>query len=181
MNSLLTRLGIRTKLILLFVFIKLITLLLLAVLAWQGVARLGQKVSERNTVMTNSVRETVGQLSDVMTKESVRALDVKSRELIERLTTDTALAVGDFLRARDNDILLAATLNPSENDFDKFVSNRKRLLAVPGTWVLSPDEKGWTPDVSLKNSQPIITPDNPENKQDFNYRPSDHVTTPIAI
>ncbi len=177
MNSLLTRLGIRTKLILLFVFIKVIPLLLLAVLAWQGVARLGQKVSERNTVMTNSVRETVGQLSDVMTKESVRALDVKSRELIERLTTDTALAVGDFLRARDNDILLAATLNPSENDFDKFVSNRKRLLAVPGTWVLSPDEKGWTPDVSLKNSQPIITPDNPENKQDFNYRPSDHVTT----
>ena len=86
MISFLKRLGLRTKLILLFIFIKVIPLLMLSLLAWQGVVQLGDQVSKRSTEMATSVRETVGTLSDVMAKESVRALDLKSREGIERLS-----------------------------------------------------------------------------------------------
>ncbi len=175
MFSIKTRLGIRTKLILLFVFIKVIPLLLLVLLAWKGVTQLGSQVSERSSKLSTSVQETVGQLSDVMTKESVRALDVKSRELIERLTTDTALAVADFLKARDKDILLAASLEPTSAAFDQFLRNRKRALIDAGSWVLSTDNKSWVPAAAATTKFPATKSENPENQQDFNYRSAEQI------
>ncbi len=177
MYSFVARLGIRTKLILLFVAIKVIPLLLLALLAWQGVFHLGSQVSERSSLMANSVRDTVGQLSDVMTKESVRALDLKSRELIERLTTDTALSVAEFLKSRDNDVLLAAALDQSKTEYNLFLRHRTRALVAQGKWELSADGKSWVPVNSSKASPKIITSDNPENKLDFNYRPPEQIST----
>jgi len=171
MHPILARLGIRAKLILLFVFIKVIPLLLLALLAWQGLVRLGGQVSERSDKMAVSVRDTVGQLSEVMTTESVRALDLKSREEMERLTTDTALAVAAFLKARDSDVLLAAALEPSKAAFEQFMKHRTRSLIDPGRWVLSTDGKSWVPADSPASKAVVITSSNPENKQDFNYRP----------
>jgi signal transduction histidine kinase len=170
MHSVQARLGIRAKLILLFVFIKVIPLLLLALLAWKGVTQMGSQVSERSAQMAGSVQDTVGQLSQVMSRESVRALDVKSRENIERLTTDTALAVADFLKARDKDVLLAASLEPTQAVFDQFLRNRKRALIEPGVWNLSPDGKAWVQVVAPILKAPELKSENPENQQDFNYR-----------
>jgi signal transduction histidine kinase len=121
--------------------------------------------------MGESVRSTVGDLNEVMAKESVRALDEKSRESIERLTTDTALAVAEFLKGRDSDILLAASLEPSETSYRQFVRNRTRGLIDSGKWVLADDGKTWTPAETPPAAPVAITPDNPENQQNFNYRP----------
>ena len=173
MQGFIARLGIRTKLVALFIAIKVIPMLLLALLAWQGVTRLGRAVSDRSSQMAGSMRDTVGELSTVMAKESVRALDLKSRELIERLTTDTALSVAEFLKARDNDVLLAASLDPTVADFEGFLKNRTRALMTPGKWVLSGDGKSWVQANLQAARSAQIEPDNPENKLDFNYRPPD--------
>ena len=164
-------LGIRAKLILLFVVIKVIPLVLLALLAWQGVSRLGSGVSERAGEMADSVRATVGQLSTVMVGESTRALDVKSRESVERLTTDTALAVADFLQARDRDVLLAAALEPSPETYRQFVVNRTSPLIDAGKWMLAQDGKRWVSGNESIVPAPTVKPTNAENSQDFNYRP----------
>ena len=165
------KLGIRAKLILLFVVIKVLPMLLLAGIAWLGVTQLGTQVEQRSAEMGESVRSTVGDLNEVMAKESVRALDEKSRESIERLTTDTALAVAEFLKGRDSDILLAAALEPSETSYRQFVRNRTRGLIDSGKWVLADDGKTWTPAETPPAASVAITPDNPENQQNFNYRP----------
>ncbi len=165
------KLGIRAKLILLFVVIKVLPMLLLAGIAWLGVTQLGTQVEQRSAEMGESVRSTVGDLNEVMAKESVRALDEKSRESIERLTTDTALAVAEFLKGRDSDILLAAALEPSETSYRQFVRNRTRGLIDSGKWVLADDGKTWTPAETPPAAPVAITPDNPENQQNFNYRP----------
>ena len=115
--------GIRAKLILLFVLIKVIPLLLLALLAWQGFSRLGGALTERTEQMADGVRATVGDLAKVMVDESVKALDRQSRDSLERLTTDTALAVADFLHDRDRDILLAASIEPSAENYRKLIAN----------------------------------------------------------
>lgn len=171
MRPLMNELGIRTKLVALFVVIKVVPLVLLAVLAWRGLTQLGGQVAERSAQMADSVRGTVGQLSEVMTKESSRALDLRSREAIERLTTDTALAVADFLKGRDSDVLLAATLNPSTEVYRQFLQNRIRDLIDHGKWNLSDDGTSWVPAEVLPPTEANATSDNPENKQDFNYRP----------
>ena len=164
-------LGIRTKLISLFVIIKVIPLVLLAVLAWKGVSSLGTTVTERSDEITEDMRRAVGDLTNVMTKESTKALDQKSRDSLERLTTDTALAVADFLYARDRDALLAATLPPSDAQYREFLKNRTGRLVDAGKWVLGPDGKTWVPADPPAAKDDGVVPENAENKQDFNYRP----------
>jgi signal transduction histidine kinase len=174
MRAFISRLGIRTKLILLFILIKVIPLVLLALVAWEGVGRLGGEMARRGDAMTAGVRATVGELSEVMTKESTRALDLRAREAIERLTTDTALAVADFLYARDADVRLAATFDASEAAYRAFLEHRKRDLIDPGPWRLADDGKSWVPAGSAPEARAGAVSENPENRQDFNYRPPEH-------
>ncbi len=172
-------LGIRAKLIWLFVLIKVVPLVLLALLAWHGLSSLGEKVYERNALMSASVRDTVSELTGVMTKESTRSLDLKSREAIERLTTDTAKSVAHFLYERDEDILLAATLEPSEAAYGQFLRHRTRTVIAPGKWKLNKEGTGWIPAGRDRAAAGNIVPDNAENKQDFNYRPPERLGNPV--
>ena len=51
--------GIRSKLIALFVVIKVVPLILLAYLAWQGVEQLGLSLSQETEQLAEEVRSTV--------------------------------------------------------------------------------------------------------------------------
>lgn len=170
-----SRFGIRTKLIALFVLIKVVPLFLLALLAWEGVSHLGRSLSDENDKLAGEVKTTVSEMSQAFSTASVKALDDRAREELERLTTDTARAVADFLYDRDRDVLLAARLEPNRAMFQSFLENRTRFVTEPGQWELSADGKGWVPVVSTDVPEKLATPSNPENKKDFHSRPPESV------
>jgi len=169
------RFGIRTKLIALFVLIKVVPLILLALLAWEGVSHLGGSLADETDQIAVEVKATVAEMGKTFSKESVKALDDRAREELERLTTDTARAVADFLYDRDRDVLLAATLSPDKGQYQSFVANRTRQLADAGEWVLAPDGKGWVPKQAADATARLATPSNVENSQDFHSRPPETV------
>lgn len=175
--------GIRAKLILLFVIIKVVPLILLALLAWEGVTHLGRGLAERTATLADEVRNTVAQMGKTFTTESVKALDDRAREEIERLTTDTARAVADFLYDRDRDVLLAAALEPTEAQYRRFIDNRTRNIVEAGEWVLAADGKGWAPKQSPVPDTQGVVASNAENRQDFHYRPPETVrrTVPLPL
>lgn len=102
--------SIRSKLIGIFVLIKVVPLLVLAVFAWQAAEQLGAKVTERSTEMADKMLGTIKSVGDTVIADASRALDDRSREAIERLTTDTARAIAGFLYDRDQDIAQAAAV-----------------------------------------------------------------------
>lgn len=171
----LATLGIRTKLILLFLLIKVLPLILLALLAWEGVSSLGHGLAGRTDSLTVEVRDTVEKMGKTFSSEAVKALDDRAREEIERLTTDTARAVADFLYDRDRDVLLAAQLTPDPVQYKRFLDNRSRNLIDIGTWHLADDGKGWVSDTPAAKADKVASPSNPENRQDFHYRPPESV------
>ncbi len=171
----LNAIGIRTKLIFLFVLIKVLPLILLAVLAWEGVAHLGSGLAERTDSLSSEVRGTVAAMGKTFSEDAAKALDDRARGEIERITTDTARAVADFLYDRDHDVLLAARLEPSEALYRTFVDNRKRSLTDIGQWQLAADGKSWVPKATQTIDPKVATPSNAENKQDFHYRPPETV------
>jgi len=175
MQFALRRLGIRTKLIALFLAIKVIPLILLAALAWEGVTGLGRNVSALSDGWSAEVRSLAAGMGKSFTDEAERALNDRAREELERLTTDTARAVADFLYDRDRDILLAAQLAPGEEVYRRFVANRTRGLIDPGEWKLADDGTGWKPVGMSADLPPTIVPDNPQNRQDFHYRAPESV------
>ncbi len=170
LHDTLRKMGIRSKLILLFVVIKVVPLVLLALLAWEGVSRLGSGVANQTDQLTVEVRDTVAGMGKTFSDQAQKALDHRAREELERLTTDTARAVADFLYDRDRDLLLAAKLDVSEDAFRRFLESRQRGLVDPGRWKLGDDGKQWVPDQAKTEGATTVVSSNPENQQDFHYR-----------
>lgn len=176
----LEKMGIRSKLIALFVAIKVIPLVLLAFIAWQGLTALGEEVAQETEALGETVQQTVEGMGKQFSREAEKALDRRAQEELERITTDTARAVADFLYERDADILQAARLEPSENTYKLFVAGRQRKLVAEQSWKLADDGKSWV-TVSEKSgeSSAEVNFSNPENQQDFHYRPPENVNKSI--
>lgn len=169
--------GIRAKLVALFLLIKVVPLILLALLAWQGVLYLGEQLAEETDLLNKEVRATVADMGETFSRDAEKALNNRAREELERLTTDTARAVADFLYARDQDLLLAAQLPVDETLYKQFIQQRNRPLINDARWQLNEDQTRWqkVPEDSEPEAPRKVTSSNPENRQDFHYRPPEQV------
>ena len=168
------RLGIRGKLILIFVAIKVVPLVLLAGYAWQAAEKLGDGVSTRGVQMADAMRKTQQETGKTAIDDAVQALDERSRDAIEALTTTLARQVADFLHERDSDVLQAAALDVSERNYRRFLSGRVRPLYEHGRYVPSADGKGWVPESPAGADNPVRPP-LPDNARNFHSRaPEDY-------
>jgi len=153
-------LGIRSKLIIIFLLVKVIPLILLAVIAWRQVTIQGDV------------------LKTIAVEDSAEALNDSAVENIERMSTDAAVKVADFLYARDRDILYLANLEPTEENYRLFAEAKTGRLIKKGRWDLAPDGQSWlamdTPPVEgLGVSTNIENNDmdgfNPRPRESFEY------------
>lgn len=163
----------RTKLVSLFVLIKVLPLLLLAWLAWKGLQGLSEHLQDQTSELAEEVRVTVLEVGERTTAASVTALDQQAQQTIERLTVDTAEAVAAFLYDRDNDLRLAAGLPMSAESFRAFLASRTRPLTFHPPYIPSDDGSTWVstdPEVSASDYDPEAS-QLEENQVQFNYHP----------
>ncbi|MDR2295413.1 MAG: PAS domain-containing protein [Clostridiales Family XIII bacterium] len=118
-------LGMRAKLLIIFLVIKIIPLIILAVIAWRHFISLGDILKE------------------IAVSDSSAALNAGAVENIERMTTDTARETADFLYGRDADILYLADVEPTEENYLRFAENKTGRLVKQGEWTLAPDGESW--------------------------------------
>ena len=166
--------GIRTKLIFIFTLIKVLPLIALALYAWVQISELTNSVEKQSNHMISNTHEVVSGVSKLSTENSIRALDKKSREAIERLTTDTAQQVANFLYDRDMDILLASQIEIDESKYRQFLQSRFRPVIQHPPWVMTDDGEQWhqSPEYIPEN-EPGISASNKDNSKDFHYRSPD--------
>ena len=163
----------REKLIFLFVVIKVVPLIGLLWMADRQVKDLGHTFMTKSDEMVRTTQELVNQTGELATKSSITALDLKSREAIERLTVNLAQEVAHFLYDRDSSIILASSLPVNEESYRKFVSAYKKEVVSPPEWILNKEQTAWVPK---EKPAPANTPVDvaygaPENKKDFHYTP----------
>ena len=172
MNKLFT--SIRAKLISIFVLIKVLPLVALAWFAWNEITGLTTDLNKRYHEITSNTLDVLSEVSTLSTHNSIRALDLKSRESIEQLSTNTARQVASFLYDRDKDILLASKIPITATQYHDFLASRSRQVIMHHPWVLDEQGVSWKPeDKQETTKQPLITHKNPDNKKDFHYRPQD--------
>ena len=129
--------------------------------------------------MMSTIRDFAKQASD----DSIRALDERSRVALERLTTDTAHAVAQFLYDRDSDIRQAALVRPESEAYRKFLMHRERTVYEHAEWRLKKDGSGWeaahSEGVDLARmataSEALV-----DNSKHFNARPPEYRGTAKA-
>ncbi len=163
--------SIRDKLIGIFILIKVIPLVVLAWFAWTEIASLSVTLETHVNNMAGTSTQTTKQVAQLATTSSIRALDVRSREAIERLTTDTARQVAAFLKARDVDIQTAALLKPDKKNYQTFVNARSREVVFHHPWVMNKEGSAWIPEQAGPPGHDTILARNRDNKLDFHYRP----------
>ena len=162
-------LKLRPKLILIFLFVKVIPIILLTMIALGQISRLGQL------------------LRDIAVEDSTNALNHSARENIERLTTDTAKAIAEFLQQRDKDILYLSKITPSDEAYRVFSESRQSKLIKLGEWELAEDGLSWVEKNPSIYSGPYELSENKENSDElygssFNYRPPeffDRIEVPL--
>lgn len=148
------RLKLRSKLIMIFLVVKLIPLILLALLAWNQISKLGEALKE------------------IAVSDSSKALDASAVENIERMTTDTANKVADFLYQRDDDIRFLASIEPSEQAYAQFAEKKTGRLIKTEEWKLSGNQDVWsTIDKKLPAEKGTRSTNEENNDKDgFHYR-----------
>jgi signal transduction histidine kinase/HAMP domain-containing protein/ActR/RegA family two-component response regulator len=167
-----TGFGIRTKLIIIFVIIKVIPLLLLAILAWRQAFKLGRILDRHSEEFIAAAGSALSRTGAIAVTDSVNALNASATDEIERMSTDLASRVADFLYDRDRDILYAAGLSPSAGAYRRFLLNKTGVLVKPRKWVLSPDQSHWVPEEALEKGIVTVS-SNSENNTGYRNRPPD--------
>jgi PAS domain S-box-containing protein len=159
--------GVRGKLLTIFIVVKVIPLILIALLAWYQITQLGTSLREQAV------------------NDSVSALNHGAVENIERMTTSIADEVATFLYGRDADITFLATIKPEMGDYSlveqhyrAFIESNTGQLVSKGRWELAPDGMSWVDIIGFTDPSEVIST-NPENDDvingaGFHYRPPDN-------
>ncbi|MDL2263870.1 response regulator [Synergistaceae bacterium OttesenSCG-928-I11] len=158
--------GIRAKLIIIFLVVKVLPLVLLTVFAWQQINELG------------------GILRTIAVEDAAAALNDSAVENIERMTTDTAHEVAEFLYQRDDDIRYLAALEPTEENYRTFAERKMGRLIRRGEWALAADGKSWVRVDPPASPEGGGTSTNSENNDmdGFHYRQPEtfsHLDVPL--
>jgi len=152
---------LRPKLILIFLVVKVIPILLLAIIALTQIISLGDILRE------------------IAVEDSINALNDRARINLERMTTDLSHKIAHFLGQRDQDILFLAKLIPSDSIYRDFSQTRLSYLIQRGEWILSEDLMRWVEVEPFAYGGPVDEiSSNRENNDElhgssFRYRPPD--------
>ncbi len=165
--------GIRAKLVTIFILIKVLPLIVLAWLVWQGIQQLESTLSGNISKMAAEMRATVSNVGKHALDKSVLALDKQAQESIERQTIATASAVADFLHSIDRDISFVASIEPNGAAYRDFVNRRRRDVPVHRPWQISADGSAWEPSSESMRVSHEVKARVADNAKEFHYRPPD--------
>jgi two-component system, sensor histidine kinase len=162
--------GIRGKLVTIFLLIKVVPLILLGFMAWEAIGQFANTAIQQSTSITEQMRDTIVEAGDFAAASIVSALDDKAREAIEHQTTDLALNLARFLYDRDSEILLAADFKPSEEIYKHFLKKRQRSISEHGKWILNEEGNQWVPAEEEPHQNESKSARLKENQKQFHYR-----------
>ena len=148
----------RTKLVVTFLVTKIIPIVLLTALAMVQIISMGRE------------------LQDMAVQDATEALNDSAVENIERMTTDTAQRIADFLYSRDDDIRYLASIAAEyegnigriESAYTQFANNSFGRLIQQNEWILAEDGKSWIPKDSYDMSDTLGHSSNEANNDTHN-------------
>ncbi|MGB5792888.1 MAG: sensor histidine kinase, partial [Poseidonibacter sp.] len=123
-------LSIKIKLIVIFIFIKVIPLLIISFIAYEGVIKLENYLQESTRYLFNKNKEIVLNTANASIEDSIKNLDKKSQLSLERLSFEISKNVASFLYERDKDILFLSKVDLNQKVLSKFNEVKTRDIIV---------------------------------------------------
>ena len=161
---------IKVKLVLLFILIKIVPLLFISYVAYEGTVNLEGYVQNSTRYLFNKNKEIILATTNASIEDSIKYLDKKSQNSMERISFEIANNVASFLYERDNDLLFLSKININNQILNEFSKSKQRDIIVHGDYKYNDKTSTWEivnkerKELRLKN-----TADLEENKREFSF------------
>jgi len=162
--------SIKFKLIVIFILIKIIPLLLIAYIAYEGALKLDNYLNSSTKYLFDKSKEIILATANESIDDSVKNLDKKSQLSLERLSLEIASNVASFLYERDKDVLFLSELNIDQKVLDSFYRSKNKDIIIHDDYYYDEKDKKWKSKEKVKqftrDSKKAALED---NEKEFNF------------
>ncbi len=125
---------IKAKLLILFILVKVLPLLLIAYMAYEGVLKLDKYLTKSTNFLFNQSKDIILNTANASIEDSIKNLDKKSQETLEKVSYEIANQVANFLYERDRDILFLSKLDLNDKVLKSFFDSKNKNITIHGNY-----------------------------------------------
>ena len=163
-------LKIKVKLIFLFIIIKVIPLLAISYIAYNGVMKLDLYLNDSTKLLFDQSKNIIQNTANLSIEDSIKNLDKKSQESLEKISYEIANKVSEFLYERDNDLLFLSKLELNQQTLENFYNTKNKNITTHGNYYYDNSSSEYKTDEQIINEQRASTKANlKDNEKEFNY------------
>ena len=163
-------LKIKVKLIFLFIIIKVIPLLAISYIAYNGVMKLDLYLNDSTKLLFDQSKNIIQNTANLSIEDSIKNLDKKSQESLEKISYEIANKIAEFLYERDNDILLLSKLELNQKTLEKFYEVKNKNITIHGKYYYDNSSSEYKNNEQIIKEQRVNTKANlKDNEKEFNY------------
>ncbi|MDK2040773.1 sensor histidine kinase [Aliarcobacter butzleri] len=176
-------LSIKIKLIIIFILIKIIPLLFVSYIAYEGILKLEQYLNKSTNFLYNQSKEVISNTANASIEDSIKILDKKSQESLEKLSNEIALNIANFLYERDRDLILLSKLELNQKVLDSFFEAKTKEITIHDEYYYDNETNSYKTKEEIKEvDRDKKTANLKDNEKEFNYiDPIDFKTKSIPI
>lgn len=176
-------LSIKIKLIIIFILIKIIPLLFVSYIACEGILKLEQYLNKSTNFLYNQSKEVISNTANASIENSIKILDKKSQESLEKLSNEIALNIANFLYERDKDLILLSKLELNQKVLDSFFEAKTKEITIHDEYYYDNETNSYKTKEEIKEvERDKKTANLKDNEKEFNYiDPIDFKTKNIPI
>jgi diguanylate cyclase (GGDEF)-like protein/PAS domain S-box-containing protein len=169
-KSFFDNLKIRTKLIIIFIIIKVIPVILISLIALYGINSLHTFFNKSSLDIKNTAKEVVSSTAKIAIDDSTLAINKIAQTSLEILTAQIAEHVANFLYERDDDILVLSKITPNKKLYYDFLKSKRRKVTDIDVNQFMFDDKSqkWLRKENDKKEKIYKKADLIDNQKEFN-------------
>ncbi len=168
-------LKIKTKLLLLFIVIKIIPLLILSYIAIEGAMALSNYFENTTKSTFTNSKNIIKNTAQSSIEDSIKELDSKSQISLERLTYEVANNIAAFLYERDKDLLFLSQLSLNEEILENFYNIKTSPISVHGEYIYDDIQNIWRLKDTVTKDVAKIKASLKDNEKEFNINQKENI------
>ncbi len=135
--------SIKLKLIIIFIVFKVFPLFLLAYIGVKSFTEIDSLLRSSSESIIDRSQVSIKNTTSTAIKESIKALDEKSKLNLENKTVMLANEIANFLKTVDNDILFLSKLNINQKILKKFYAQKTKDIYLPAKYYYDTNSNKW--------------------------------------
>lgn len=162
--------SIKVKLIVIFILIKIIPLLLVAYVAYEGALKLDNYLNSSTKYLFNKSKEIILNTANQSIEDSTKSLDKKSQLSLERISYEIGSSIASFLYERDEDLLFLSKLKINQSLLEDFYASKNRDVIIHEEYFYDEKNALWKSNEKLtKTTRATTKALLSDNEKEFNY------------